>query len=179
MTLAYCPMDDMVADIMIKPASKLKFKKFAGVMFGVLLYLCAWIYLYLYSFWHLNVILFKFCLFSIMPKLYSIHIIHKWECWCIYVWLSVFTHLEQEEVLLRLDIIPVRCSVTGISGWVRKENLSVCQLSPFYCRGKAGNTKLFLKRVTLLTLPNVKMRRGAVSSCQTHYSIESNCWATT
>lgn len=35
MTLTYCPTNDMVADVMTKPASKLKFKKFSGVMFGV------------------------------------------------------------------------------------------------------------------------------------------------
>ena len=35
MSLVYCPTDDMVADVMTKPASRLKLRKFAGVMFGV------------------------------------------------------------------------------------------------------------------------------------------------
>ena len=34
-SLVYCPTDDMVADVMTKPASRLKLEKFAGVMFGV------------------------------------------------------------------------------------------------------------------------------------------------
>lgn len=34
MTLAYCPTDDMVADAMNKPVSKLNLMRFAGVMFG-------------------------------------------------------------------------------------------------------------------------------------------------
>jgi hypothetical protein len=38
MTLVYCPTDDMVADAMTKPVSKLKLMKFAGVMFGVLMF---------------------------------------------------------------------------------------------------------------------------------------------
>lgn len=33
--LVYCPTDDMVADGMTKPVSKLKLKKFAGAIFGV------------------------------------------------------------------------------------------------------------------------------------------------
>lgn len=35
MSLAYCPTDNMVADVMTKPASRVKLRKFAGVMFGV------------------------------------------------------------------------------------------------------------------------------------------------
>lgn len=35
MSLVYCPTDDMVTDVMTKPASRLKLSKFAGVMFGV------------------------------------------------------------------------------------------------------------------------------------------------
>lgn len=35
MSLVYCPTDNMVADVMTKPASRLKLSKFAGVMFGV------------------------------------------------------------------------------------------------------------------------------------------------
>jgi hypothetical protein len=38
MTLVYCPTDDMVADAMNKPLSKLKLMKFAGIMFGVLMF---------------------------------------------------------------------------------------------------------------------------------------------
>lgn len=34
MTLLYCTTEEMVADVMTKPATKLKLKKFAGVMFG-------------------------------------------------------------------------------------------------------------------------------------------------
>lgn len=34
MSLIYCPMDEMVADVMTKPASKLKLKKFMGAMFS-------------------------------------------------------------------------------------------------------------------------------------------------
>lgn len=34
MTLVYCPTEDMVADAMTKPVTKLRLKKFAGVMFG-------------------------------------------------------------------------------------------------------------------------------------------------
>lgn len=35
MSLVYCPTDNMVADVMTKPASKLKLKKFGEIMFGV------------------------------------------------------------------------------------------------------------------------------------------------
>ena len=35
MSLVYCPTDEMVADIMTKPVSKMKLKKFAGVIFGL------------------------------------------------------------------------------------------------------------------------------------------------
>ena len=35
MSLVYCPTGDMVADVMTKPASTLKLRTFAGVMFGV------------------------------------------------------------------------------------------------------------------------------------------------
>lgn len=34
MTLVYCPTDEMVADAMTKPVSKVKLMKFAEVMFG-------------------------------------------------------------------------------------------------------------------------------------------------
>lgn len=34
MSLIYCPTDDMVADVMTKPVSKIKLKKFADAMFG-------------------------------------------------------------------------------------------------------------------------------------------------
>ena len=35
MSLVYCPADEMVADVMTKPVSKLKLRKFEGTMFGV------------------------------------------------------------------------------------------------------------------------------------------------
>lgn len=35
LTLVYCPTEEMVADIMTKPVTKLKLKKFAGIVFGV------------------------------------------------------------------------------------------------------------------------------------------------
>lgn len=35
MTLVYCPTDEMVADAMTKPVSKVKLMRFSGVMFGV------------------------------------------------------------------------------------------------------------------------------------------------
>lgn len=35
MTLAYCPKSDMVADVMTKPVSRLKLRRFAGIMFGL------------------------------------------------------------------------------------------------------------------------------------------------
>ena len=34
-TLVYCPTDEMVADVMTKPVTKLKLRKFTGLMFGV------------------------------------------------------------------------------------------------------------------------------------------------
>ena len=34
-TLVYCSTEEMVADIMTKPVTKLKLKKFAGIIFGV------------------------------------------------------------------------------------------------------------------------------------------------
>lgn len=34
MTLMYCSTDNMIADVMTKPVSKLKLDRFAGALFG-------------------------------------------------------------------------------------------------------------------------------------------------